>query len=272
MTVRAASRLARCLALLPALALAACLSRGPGPLTVAPIPLLSAERSAIQERTNELRGRLDGASVRGRERTEAQSELDLLTRRLAEGDLHVGDQLVITIVSDSGVQVDTATVRDGMLVAFAGLPDLELARTLQAEIAPRLQAHSDRYFRNRTVRVVIPVRLAVLGQVASPGFYSIAADRPVSELIMLAGGPLPTGDLTKVVVRRNGRQVLSAAAWERAQQAGVTVGALGLRPGDEILIGRRRQVNWAQISQIALVAVGAFVAILQVLVIVYASE
>jgi protein involved in polysaccharide export with SLBB domain len=263
---------ARWLALLPALTLAACLSRGPGALAAPPIPMLSAERAAIQERTDELHARLTGSTVRGRERTESQAEVDLLTRRLAEGDLLIGDQLVITIVSDSGVQVDTATVRDGMLVAFAGLPDLNLARTLQAEIAPRLQAHSDRFFRNRTVRVVIPVRVAVLGEVARPGFYSLAADRPVSELIMLAGGPSSVADLNRVVVRRNGRTVLGAAAWERAQQAGITIGALGLRPGDEIAIGRRRQVNWAQLTQVALVAVGASVAILQILLVLYGTE
>lgn len=269
---RAALPVIRCLRLVPVLLLTACLSRGTGALTATPIPLLSAERSAIQERTEELRSRLAGSGVRGKERTEAQAEIDLLSRRLAEGDLRVGDQLVITIVGDSGVQVDTATVRDGMLVAFAGLPDVDVARTLQAEITPRLQTHSDRFFRNRTVRVVLPVRVAVLGEVARPGFYSLAADRPVSELIMLAGGPSPIADLNRVVVSRNGRTVLGAAAWERAQQSGITIGALGLRPGDEIEVGRRRQVNWAQVSQFALVAVGAFVAILQVLVIVYASE
>jgi protein involved in polysaccharide export with SLBB domain len=254
------------------LLLGGCFWRGTGPLTATPIPLLGADRPAIEARTQELRDRIGAGSLKGGERRTAQEELDLLTRRLAEGDLRVGDQLVITMLGDSAVSVDTATVRDGMLVSFAGLPDVDVARTLQSEVAPRLQAHTNRFFRNRTVRVTIPLRLAVLGQVARPGFYSIATDRPISEVVMLAGGPLPTSDLSQVVVRRDGRQILSAASWGRAQDAGTTIGALGLRPGDEVEIGRRRQVNWAQISQLALVAVGATVAFFQLLVLIYGTE
>jgi protein involved in polysaccharide export with SLBB domain len=255
------------------LLLAGCLSRGPGgPFTAEPVPLVSAERDIIQRRTSELRARLAEGTARGRARAPVQRELDLLERRLAEGDLRVGDQLVISLLGDTGMGVDTATVREGMLVSFAGLPDLEIAQTLRAEVQPRLQAHADRFFRNRTVRVVLPVRVAVLGQVARPGYYSLTADRPVSELIMLAGGPLPTADLGKVVVRRDGKTVVGTTAWDRARQAGMTLGALGLRPDDEIEVGARRQVNWGQISQLALIAAGAAVAFLQVLVLIYGQE
>ncbi len=249
-----------------------CLFRGTGPTRAAPIPLLDARREAIDQRVADLRTQLASGGLSGQRRKDAQEEFDLLQQRLATGDLRVGDQLVITMLGDSAVRTDTATVRDGSLVSFAGLPDADVSRLLQSEIAPRLQAHTDRFFRNRTVRVTVPTRLAVLGEVARPGFYSVPADRPIAELIMLAGGPTPLSDLGKVSVRRNGKRVLSPAAWDRAQKAGITIGELGLRPGDEIDVGRRRQINWAQISQQTLLIVAGAAAFLQVLILIYGTE
>ncbi len=269
---RMAAGLRTALALTVMAVLGGCFWRGSGPSVAPGIPMLSAERADIEQRVADLQRQLEGRALSGSRRRAAEEELQTLQARLTAGDLRVGDQLVITMLGDSAVRVDTATVRDGMVVSFAGLPDADVGGLVQAEIRGRLQAHTDRFFKNRTLRVSVPTRIAVLGEIRTPGFYSIPADRPIAELIMLAGGPTPLTDLNKVSVRRNGDRILSASAWDRAQKAGMTVGELGLRGGDEIEIGRRRQINWAQISQQALLAVAGTAAFLQVLILIYGTE
>jgi len=234
--------------------------------------MLSNSRAQVTQRVAELEQQISSKTLTGNRRKDAEAELAILRRRLAEGDLQVGDQLVITILGDSAVRADTATVRDGHVVSFGGLPDAEMAGVLQSEARDRLQAHTDRYFKNRTVRVNILTRLGVLGEVARPGFYSTSSDRPVSDLLMLAGGPTPLSELSKVSVRRNGERLISEKAWDTAQKTGMTIGQLGLRPGDEIEFGRRRQVNWAQISQIALIALAGSATFFQVLTLIYREE
>jgi protein involved in polysaccharide export with SLBB domain len=249
-----------------------CFLRGPGPLVAPSVPMLDAGREAVAQRVALLESDLAARRLSGRRRQDAERELLVLRGRLESGDLRVGDQLVITITGAGEVKTDTATVREGMQVSFASLPDASVAGLLQGEVQPRLQAHTDRFFLNRTVRVNVPTRIAVLGEVVRPGYYAIPSDRPVAELLMLAGGPTPLSALDDITVRRDGRRILSAEAWDRGQRAGLTVGQLGLQSGDELEIARRRRMDWAQFSQLAFVVVGASVALLQLLVIIYREE
>jgi len=272
---RLASRLRRYLWIAPALfvgLLSGCFLRGPGPLVAPSVPMLEAGRESVAERVAQLESDLAARRLSGQRRRDAERELLLLRARLDRGDLRVGDQLVITTTGVGEVKTDTATVREGMLVSFASLPDASVAGLLQGEVQPRLQAHTDRFFLNRTVRVSVPTRIAVLGEVVRPGYYAIPSDRPVAELLMLAGGPTPLSALDDITVRRDGRRILSTAAWKRGQRAGLTVGELGLQSGDEIEIGRQRRFDWAQFSQLAFVVVGASVALLQLLLIIYREE
>ncbi len=241
------------------------------PATAPEMPMRMGQRTDIERRAGELEEQLGAGVYSGGRRTAAEQELRLLRQRLAEGDLRVGDQLAINLLGDTAL-ADTATVRDQFAVSFAGLPDADLSGVLQSEIRERLQKHVDRYYKNITVRSQLLTRFAVVGEVARPGFYVVSPDRPVAELVMLAGGPTAVSNLSNIKVHRNGRQILSAKVWERAQNAGMTVSQLGLQSGDEIEIGRRRQFNWAQFSQVALLAVASFAAIMQILVLVYADD
>jgi polysaccharide export outer membrane protein len=47
-----------------------------------------------------------------------------------------------------------------------------------------------------------PVQLTVLGEVQRPGFYSIAPNTPLAQVLLAAGGGTPRADLRSIVVRR----------------------------------------------------------------------
>jgi polysaccharide biosynthesis/export protein len=47
-----------------------------------------------------------------------------------------------------------------------------------------------------------PVELTILGEVQRPGFYSIAPNTPLAQVLLAAGGGTPRADLRSIVVRR----------------------------------------------------------------------
>ncbi|MBI1923808.1 SLBB domain-containing protein [Candidatus Poribacteria bacterium] len=47
---------------------------------------------------------------------------------------------------------------------------------------------------------MVPVQVAILGDVAAPGTYSYEGPKSLQEIIALAGGPMPDADLTRIKV------------------------------------------------------------------------
>jgi len=236
----------------------------------ATVPLVDGTRAQLAARVAELEQGTSSGSLKGNALKEGRRDLALLRTRLEGGDFLVGDQLIVTVSRDE-VSVDTATVRDGKMVAFATLPDVSLAGLLRSEVQPRLQAHVDRYRKDFTVRVNMLTRLQVAGQVAQPGFYSISPDRPVSELIMLAGGPTPLSKLDQVSIRRDRRLIVKPSQWRDAIKNGTTIAQLGLQPGDQVEVAGRTSIGAAQIIQIGFLAVSGAFAIFQLLTFIYAE-
>jgi protein involved in polysaccharide export with SLBB domain len=104
------------------------------------------------------------------------------------------------------------------------------------------------------------LRVAVLGDVRSPGFYRVASDVPLSEVLMAAGGPTPTSDLSGAVVRRDDHQVLSREALRDALASGATLDQLNLRAGDEIFVATQKGRNWQTLIQTTALLASVFVA------------
>jgi protein involved in polysaccharide export with SLBB domain len=235
------------------------------------VPLVDGTRAQLAARVAELEQVTSDGSLTGDARTEAVSDLALLRARLDNGDFQVGDQLIVTVSRDE-VQVDTATVREGKVVSFAALPDVSLAGLLRTEAQGRLQEHLDRYRKEFSLRVNVLTRVQVVGQVTRPGFYNISRDRPVSEVIMMAGGPTPASKLDDVSIRRDRRLIVKPSQWREAVKSGTTIAQLGLQPGDEVEVaGRRQGLQAVQIVQIGFLAVSGTFAIIQLLNWIYAE-
>jgi protein involved in polysaccharide export with SLBB domain len=238
------------------------------------VSLPNGTRAQLAERVAALESELAGG-VRGDDRERAQRELSELQARLERGDFQVGDQLVVT-VSREQVSVDTATVRAGQVIGLASqgdLPDVPLAGVLRSEVQPRIQAHVDRFLKGHTVRVTLLTRLQVTGGVVRPGFLGVSPDRPVTDILMTAGGPTPLAKLDRVTVRRNGKLIAKASEWRAAVREGTTIAEFGLQPGDEVTVEQQGQKMQAwQIVQIGLFAVSASFALIQLLQFIYAED
>jgi protein involved in polysaccharide export with SLBB domain len=170
--------------------------------------------------------------------------------RLATGDFRVGDRIVLSLGNEP--RGDTVVVRDEMMVTLSpSIPDMSLRGVLRSELQSSVEAYIRRYVRDPVVRVYPLVRLSVVGGVGRPGFYAMAPDRTLSDVIMFAGGPSGNADYRRVEITRGPDKVVDRKRAERAIREGATLEQLGVAPGDQLKVGERKR-DWLQIAQVGL--------------------
>jgi polysaccharide biosynthesis/export protein len=199
----------------------------------------TASRAELETLAGKAELAADAASdprVRDRKRLEAAG----IRERLSEGDFHVGDRIVLHVANDSSLS-DTLVVRAGRTLNLPNLTEISLHGVLRSELPSRLSQEIGRYIRNPRVEALALVRLAVIGQVARPGFYAVNSDALITDVIMHAGGPAVNADLNDIVVRRGSRTVWTAGEVSVAKRDGMTLDQLSLRAGDEIVVGEQRR-------------------------------
>lgn len=250
---------------LSAIALLTALTAGAVPAqTAATAVSQRATRGELTTRAADLERTLADPKVKGDSRTRATAELQSVRSRLELGDFRVGDRFLITMRRDS-VRSDTASVRDSLKVAVFSLPDISLHGVLRSELDERMSAHVARYLRGVTVRTNVLTRVAVLGAVKSPGYLYASPDRPLSDLVMLAGGPSPEANLKQIEVRRAGKIQIKAKDSDRIIRDGRTLEQVDIQSGDEVTIPVKRKISWQSIIQLAFVVSSLFFALIQFL-------
>ncbi len=181
-------------------------------------------------------------------RTQLAADVSAIKKRLDAGDFRVGDRFFYVITQDS-VRGDTALVRDGLVVSIWNLPDFSVNGVLRSELTDQLSLHLAKYLKRTTVRTTILTRVQITGAVARPGYYTIIPDRPISEILMLAGGPAQNAKLDEVEIRRGDVVVLSAKASKQAMKEGRTAEQLNLQSGDAVSVPLKKKLNWTGILQ-----------------------
>jgi hypothetical protein len=185
----------------------------------------------------------------------------LLRQRLQKGDFQDGDRIIIQVQGNvlagkSPVELpDTLTVRAGKLLELPRMSDLPLEGVLRSELQQRLVDHLSQYIREPSVRAAPLIRIAVLGFVQRPGYIYTAADQPLSDVLMAAGGPSSDADIAHVVIRRGTDVIWNAQDTHTALADGLSLDRLHLRAGDEIFVPTRRHIPWLTIASFAVSAV-----------------
>jgi protein involved in polysaccharide export with SLBB domain len=220
-----------------------------------------AARSELAARLQQLEGLIASAG-RADQRSKLQAE---------NGDFKVGDRFVMTVRFDS-VRVDTASVRDSLVVSILNLPDLRLQGVLRSELDEKLNQHVARFIRNASVRSNVLTRIAVLGAVRAPGFYYASPDRPVSDILMLAGGPAPEANLGRFELRRGTMTLVDGKRSRELLESGRTLEQLDVQSGDEFRIPMKRKVNWGLVIQLFFIASSLFFAVFQFMQWYYGRE
>ena len=224
-----------------------------------------AARSELVARVAELERSTASGQPSGVARTRAVAELAAIRNRLQDGDFRVGDRFILTLRQEAVVS-DTVSVRDSLNVTIAGLPDVSLTGVLRSELDERMNSHVARFLRNATVRTSLLTRIAIQGAIRTPGFYYVDPDRPVSDLVMVSGGPAELANLNEVEISRGTAKVLTTKDSKRAIKEGRTLEQLDVQSGDEVRIpAKRGRPSFQAVIQLLFVFSSLFFAFLQFL-------
>jgi hypothetical protein len=210
--------------------------------TGAQTPEQRATRAELKSRSDSLSSVLASSSVKGKQRESASRALQSITSRLEAGDFRVGDRVVLSVTTENTVG-DTAVVREGLMLPVKGLPDLALTGVLRSELEAHLVTHVARYLRNATAHATSLTRLNVTGAIGRPGYYYLAPDRPISEVLTAAGGSITNSNMGKISVLRNGQTIVDTKRTKAALREGRTLEELDVQSGDEVRIPTARKFN-----------------------------
>jgi protein involved in polysaccharide export with SLBB domain len=170
-------------------------------------------------------------------------EADLVRQRLAEGDFQVGDQIDVVVVNEPTLTSKFTVLADRTL-SLPQLPPITVRGVLRSEIRDYLTNQIGKYVKNPQVTIQGSyIRLAIMGGVGKPGYYSLPADNLVSDAIMTAGGPVGDVRIEKSKVRRNGQDVIPEGELQKAIEQGLSLDQLNLHGGDELVVDAKRANN-----------------------------
>lgn len=182
-------------------------------------------------------------------RARARYEAGLIRVRLEEGDFQVGDQIQLA-VEEQPELTNTFQVAPGRVLILPVIGEIPLKGVLRSELEDHLTKSLGRFIVEPKVRATSQIRISILGQVASPGFYVVPSEVPLTDALMLAGGPAQHAELTKIYVERGGERIWGGEALQAAIIEGRTLDQLSLRAGDRIFVPGNQQNRWETIRDI----------------------
>src|SRR2546421_7784795 len=156
----------------------------------------------------------------------------------ATGDFQPNDQILLEVEGDSQF-TKRFTVGPGPALVLPVIGAIPLAGVRRAQVETYLTQQLKRYIKDPMVHAKVLVRLSVLGEVEHPGFYPVAADAPVSDALMAAGGPTKDAKFTGTRIARIGRDGGARSEVAGAVARGAGRGGVGAAPGGPIMGPRR---------------------------------
>ncbi len=226
----------------------------------APVGALGAQvqgqRSVREEarRATATRDELEGMAIEAEQiaaapgspeklRKEKLADAGSLRERLRIGDFQPGDRIVLRIQGDPAFPpVDTVQVRAGGVLIVDKLGEIPIRGVLRSELATHMRREVTKLVRGATVQATSVVRLGTFGEVGRPGFYEFPSEATLSEVLNRAT-LTALADQHNVTVSRSGGDIWSRQAVDVALQEGISIDQLGLRGGDQVMIGVKREVN-----------------------------
>jgi protein involved in polysaccharide export with SLBB domain len=196
----------------------------------------------------ETRSELDSLASAA-EKAHRTGEAWLLRTRLEKGDFQEGDRIWV-VVEGANIMTKPETlivqnVKGAKVLQLPRMADLTLDGVLRSELVEKFRQHLAQYIKEPIVRATPLVRIAVLGFVGHPGYFYTAADIPLSDVIMAAGGPGANADLAKVSVRRGAEVIWDGKDTQAALADGLSIDQLHMRAGDEINVGEKHHFPWS---------------------------
>ncbi len=211
-------------------------------------------RAELLDLVERLETQANSTAYSSRLRAQARQSIEVIEQRLREGDFQIGDRVVLEVEGEPDLS-DTLTVRSGPAVNVPVVGPLSLAGVLRSELQEAMETHIESYIRSPVIQTQSLIRLSVIGEVGSPGFYVVPADVPITEILMMAGGPGGNANLTQMRVERGDRRIWEGEAMELAVIRGRTLDQMNVQAGDRVVVppGGAQRDGWERVRLAATV-------------------
>ncbi len=163
-----------------------------------------------------------------------------IRQRLERGDFLVGDRILLSVEGEEETLPDTVLVEPGQMIELPVFGEIPVGGVLRSEIEEHLATELGEFIRDPEVRASGLVRVAILGSVGRPGFYTMPAETVLGDAIMAAGGPSQNANVDQVRIRRGSVQIMEGEQTRVALQQGLTLDQLNIQGGDQINVPQTR--------------------------------
>ena len=147
---------------------------------------------------------------------------------------------------------------NGKLV-YPVLGEIDAQRLTLAQLRDTLRAGLGGLFVEPFVTITPRFRIAVLGEVRTPGLYTVDPTLSVLDVVALAGGATPVGNLGKIKVFRVGED--ARMNFEQETLGGRSLQQIGIRSGDQVVVPRKFFTRQDLSTVLALLQIGLSIAI-----------
>ncbi len=192
--------------------------------------------------------------------------------RLEAGDFQAGDRVVVRAptgvgdtyatpnapvrsAADLGI-ADTFAVQFGPALVLPSIGEIPLRGVLRSELEDQVTRYVSRLVRDPEVHARALMRLSVQGEVAKPGYYSVLPEAPLADLVTAAGGYTPNAKTTDIRIERGDAKILEKEKLRLLMAQGTTLDAAGIRPGDELVVPKRKNTDVLEGFRLAAVLLG----------------
>jgi protein involved in polysaccharide export with SLBB domain len=215
------------------------------------VNLVDATRSSLEAVVSTLEAAARSGAYSPELRESAREQSRVARARLAEGDLRVGDRVVLYVEGETTLS-DTFVVSPERTILLPAIGEVNLAGVLRSELTGHVTEQIGQFIREPVVRVQTYVRVSVTGEVGQPGFHLMEPELPLSE---------GTARLSNVSVQRRGTRVFGGDELQRAIGRGATVAELQLQSGDVVVVPRRSIFAPGEIARTIIVVAGLIYAV-----------
>ena len=211
-------------------------------------------RAELEDLKERLETQAQSSAYSSRMRAEARDRIEVIERRLREGDFQVGDRIRLEVEGEPELS-DEFPVRSGRIVELPIVGEMALSGVLRSELQEAVEEHLSDYIRNPRVRTQALIRISVIGQVGNPGFYMVGAELPITDALTLAGGPSGNANLTAMRVERGSSRIWEGESMEMAVIRGRTLDQMNIQAGDRIVVpmGGQQRDGWERFRLISMV-------------------
>lgn len=212
-----------------------------------------ATRAELEAHAQSLERTAASTAYAASTRARALEQLATVRRRLVAGDFSVGERVLVAVRGATVNVTDTLPILDSLILSIPNIRRVSVAGVLRSELEPLVAREVAEVVRGASVRATSLMRVAVLGEVARPGYLSAPPETLLDQLLTQAGGLTGNADLSRATIVRGDTVVVETNALRRAIAAGQTIAAMDLRSGDALSIPTRR-APWDRASTLGIVS------------------